>query len=242
MPVDVPESQETTTREVPPANSISSGEAVPPAMLRPHSPTEDLDHFNHAQVKHPFGEPRKWGLRFGEYSNYSGPPAIDPRNADLIVISEGIVRIVEVEGPVVAKRVFDIYLRSCGIRRMGHELKNTMNKALNHAIREGILVSEKEVNETDLVFSVVRTTGTPPIKLRTRGERLFEEIPPSELQVTANFLAQRHGFVSGSDEHLRTVLEIFDLKRLTTQVGTTLLEILELRFPYVDELINKMPR
>lgn len=242
MPVDVPESQETTTREVPPAKSSSSGEAVPPAMLRPHSPTEDLDHIKHAQVKHPFGEPRNWSLQFGEYSSYSGPSAIDPRNADLIVISEGIVRIVEVEGPVVAKRVFDIYLRGCGIRRMGHELKSTMNKALSHAIREGILVSENEVNETDLVYSVVRTTGTPPIKLRTRGERLFEEIPPSELQVTANFLAQRHGFVSGSDEHLRTVLEIFDLKRLTTQVGTTLLEILERRFPYVDELISKIPR
>ena len=128
-------------------------------MLRPHSPTEDPFHFNHAQVEHPFGE----------YSNYSWPPAIDPRSADLIVISEGIVRIVEVEGPVVAKRVFDIYLRSCGIRRMGHELKSTMNKALNHAIREGILVSEKEVNETDLVFSVVGTTGTPPIKLRSRA-------------------------------------------------------------------------
>jgi hypothetical protein len=31
----------------------------------------------------------------------------------------------------------------------------------------------------------------------------------------------------GSDEHLRAILEYFDLKRLTTQVGTTLLEILD---------------
>lgn len=31
----------------------------------------------------------------------------------------------------------------------------------------------------------------------------------------------------GSDEHLRATLEFFDLKRLTTQVGTRLLEILK---------------
>jgi hypothetical protein len=31
----------------------------------------------------------------------------------------------------------------------------------------------------------------------------------------------------GSDEHLRAILELFDLKRLTAQVGTRLLEILD---------------
>jgi hypothetical protein len=30
----------------------------------------------------------------------------------------------------------------------------------------------------------------------------------------------------GSDEHLRAILECLDLKRLTTQVGMTLLEVL----------------
>lgn len=42
----------------------------------------------------------------------------------------------------------------------------------------------------------------------------------------------------GSDEHLRAVLECFDLKRLTAQVGTTLLEILDMDFPYVAELLK----
>jgi hypothetical protein len=44
-----------------------------------------------------------------------------------------------------------------------------------------------------------------------------------------------------SDEHLRAILEFFDLRRLTTQVGTTLLEILEKQLPYVDEFINSIP-
>ncbi len=143
---------------------------------------------------------------------------------------------------MVAKRAYDIYLRGCGIKRMGHELKSTMNGALADGIHQQRLVSESEGPERDLLFSVVRMNGSPPIKLRTRGPRSFQEIPPSELQVVARHLVQRHGFSSGSDEHLRAVLEYFDLKRLTTQVGASLLEILERRYSYVDEFINKIPK
>jgi hypothetical protein len=125
---------------------------------------------------------------------------------------------------------------------MGHELRSAMNKALAHAIRQGSLVSENEANGGGLLFSVVRVNGSPPIRLRRRGPRSLEEIPPSELQVVAMYLAERHGFSSGSDEHLRAILECFDLKRLTKQVGTTLLEILERRFPYVDEFLRRIPK
>jgi hypothetical protein len=145
------------------------------------------------------------------------------------------VRIVEVEGPMLAKRAYDTYLRGCGILRMGHELKSTMNKALAHAFRQGRIVSENEANQSGSLFSVIRVHGTAPIRLRSRGPRAFEEIPPSELQVVARHLIDRHGFSPGSDEHLRAVLECFDLKRLTTQVGAALREILERRFPYADE-------
>jgi hypothetical protein len=55
------------------------------------------------------------------------------------------------------------------------------------------------------------------------------------------YLTKRCGFASGSDEHLRAVLERFDLKKLTTQAATILQKILEKRFPYVDEYINKIP-
>jgi len=58
----------------------------------------------------------------------------------------------------------------------------------------------------------------------------------------AKYLEERHGMTRGSDEHLRAVLECFDLKRLTTQVGTTLREILDMDFPYVEELLKGLHR
>ena len=89
-------------------------------------------------------------------------------------------------------------------------------------------------------FSVVRVKGNPPIRLRSRGPRSFEEIPPSELKVLAKYLVERDGFTFGSEAHLRAVLEGFDLKRLTTQVDRKLKEILETDFPYVDEFFSGM--
>ena len=177
---------------------------------------------------------------FDSYVAYAGLAGNDPRVVSTSAVSEGVVRIIEVEGPVVAKRVYDIYLRGSGIKRMGHELKSIMNRALMHAIRQGRVVSEDETAKRGLLFSVVRVKGSPPIKLRSRGPRSFEEIPPSELKALAKYLVERHGFMFGSEAHLRAVLECFDLKRLTTQVDTTLKEILERSFPYVDDFLSSM--
>ena len=173
--------------------------------------------------------------------HYAGPVGDDPRTVSVGAVADGLCRIVEVEGPMVAKRAYDIYLRSCGIKRMGHELKSTMNKALANAMRQGRIISEEESGKGGLLFSVIRIKDSPPVKLRSRGPRTFEELPPSELLIVAKYLEVRHKFQAGSDEHLRAILEWFDLKRLTTQVGTILLEIIEKRFAYADEYLRDHP-
>ena len=99
-----------------------------------------------------------------------------------------------------------------------------------------------ETEKGGLLFSVVRVKGSPPIRLRTRGPRTFDEIPPSELNAVARYLAECHGLSFGSEEHMRAILEWFDLKRLTTQVGTTLRDILNRQFPYVDDFLNEITK
>lgn len=181
---------------------------------------------------------RDSGLPFSNYVNYSGAPGIDPRKATTYQVLEGLCRIIETEGPMIVKRVHEIYLRSCGIRRMGNELRSMLNRCLYKTVRQGSVTFEEEACETDILTAVVRLKGTPPIRLRSRGDRLFEEIPPSEVLVVARFLEQQHGLEPGSDWHLRMILECFDLKRLTTQTSTTLLNILEQRFTHVDEFLR----
>jgi hypothetical protein len=139
---------------------------------------------------------------------------------------------------MLAKRAYGIYLQGCGIKRMGRELRTTMNKALSSAMRQGRVLSEDEWGKRGLLHSVVRLKGSPPVKLRSRGPRTFEEIPPSELLTVATYLAERRNLQPGSDAHLRAVLECFDFKRLTTPIGTTLLEILGKSYPYLDDLLR----
>jgi hypothetical protein len=162
-----------------------------------------------------------------DYVCYRGAARPHPRAVDTSVVADGLCRIIEAEGPMLAKRAYDIYLRGCGIRRLGGELKSAMNKALAAAIQQGRVVSENEPGKKGLIFSTVRCKGSPPVRLRCRGPRTFEEIPPGELRAAGRRLSETLSLESGSDEHLRAILELFDLKRLTTQVGTRLLEILE---------------
>ena len=184
--------------------------------------------------------PQDSTLAFADYAVYDDPVGDDPRTVSAGTVAEGLCRIIEVEGPMLAKRAYDIYLRGCGIKRLGHELRSTMNKALANAIRQDRVILEDEAGKGGLLYSVVRMKGSLPVKLRIKGPRTFEEIPPSELLIVARYLEERRKFKSGSDEHLRAILECFDLKRLTTQVGTTLLEIIEKRFAYVDDFLRDL--
>ena len=248
VPVEAPKAAEPDRpARVSPAAELSLGSASTEA----HGPAVEGRPYPDADVADPADPDRPLvpsiglaalGLPFSEYRVYVGRAAGDPREVSVTVVSEGLARIIEVEGPVVAKRAYEIYLRGCGIKRMGHELKSSMNRALAQDIRQGFVVSEDELAKGGVLFSVVRAKGTPPIRLRTRGPRAFEEIPPSELQVVAQYWAQRHGVQLGSEAHLRAVLECFDLKRLTSQVDKALREIIERTFPHVDEFLGGMAK
>ena len=172
------------------------------------------------------------------YVVFEGESGPDPRRANPARVAEVLCRIIDVEGPMLAKRSYDIYLRGCGILRMGGPLKHAMNKALQHAIQKGQVVSEDESGKGGLVYGIVRSARAPRIIVRDRGPRNFEEIPPSELQLAARKLVESSGLEPGSDAHLRAILDFFNLKRLTVQVGMTLLDILGRRYSYVDRIIR----
>jgi hypothetical protein len=115
-----------------------------------------------------------------------------------------------------------------------------MNKALASAIRQGNVISENEPGVSGLLFSTVRSKGNPPVQLRSRGPRTFEEIPPAELRAASKLVSETLRLAPGTIEHLRAILEYFDLKRLTAQVGTTLLEILDRPEASATPLFDKL--
>ena len=176
------------------------------------------------------------------YEEFDGPSFPDPRRAQASLVAEGLCKIIQVEGPMLAKRAYDLYLRSCGIRRMGKSLKSLMNKALQHAIRQDQALITDEWEVGGLVRSIVRSPDSQPVVARERGPRGFDQIPPSELQLVASLvrIGREDELEHGSEEHLRAVLKAFDLRRFTKGIRITLLEVLERRYPYVDAAFEEM--
>ena len=159
-----------------------------------------------------------------DYVAFSGMAGPDPRTVTVGEVADGLCQIIDTEGPMIAKRAFDIYLRGCGIRRLGGELKSTMNKALSSAVGQGRVICENVTSRTGLILSTVRSKGAAPVRPRRRGPRSFEEIPPSELQAIAQRLSDALNLVPGSDELLSAIVEILDLPLMSAQVRSALRE------------------
>lgn len=173
-----------------------------------------------------------------KYIEFNEPLTGDPRMVNIKWVSKNLLKIITVEGPVIAKRACDIYLRAVGIKRMGHEIKAIMVKALKIAIDAGEVEYIKEVDGNDIMDYTMRPSGTELLVIRTRGNRTFEEITPGEVQFIAKSIAQKRKLIVGSDEHLRAIMVFYDLKRLTTQFIYLTNDILKRELQHVDAALD----
>jgi hypothetical protein len=165
-----------------------------------------------------------------EYNHYTGPACHDPRVSNRTQIADDLLNIVKAEGPIQVKRAFDIYLRSCGIKRMGHELRDSLLGGVGSLKGLGQLLSHKYKAEDDALSEIIWIQGTSAEVVRKRGDRSLEEIPLGELYGVAQFVASTTNVEIGSEEHLRAVLDVLDLKRLTSIAGLTLKGAIAVKF------------
>jgi very-short-patch-repair endonuclease len=174
----------------------------------------------------PFRQAGPADALLADYIAFSGTAGPDPRAATLGEVADGLCQIIDVEGPMTAKRAYDIYLLGCGIKRLGGEMQKTMNNALASAMRQGRVISENVTSRGGLILSTVRSKGAPAINPRRRGPRSFDEIPPDELRAVAQRLSEALNVTANSDEHLRAIVESLDLQLVADQIRAALLEAL----------------
>lgn len=226
-----------------PGAEETTSKQPPEPAVEPQQPYVDSGYPTSLDKESP--QPRsigKNGLR--PYTKFDGPPFLDPRRAETSQVAEGLCQIIQVEGPMLAKRAYDIYLRGCGIKRMGKSLKHQMNKALQHAISHDRVLMADEWGEWGVggfVRSIVRSPDSQQVVARERGPRGFDQIPPSELQLVAGLvrIGREYELEPGSEEHLRAVLKVLDVRRFTPRIGSTLLDVLERRYPYVEAILEE---
>lgn len=164
------------------------------------------------------------GLNLSEYKCYAGPACHDPRNTNQYQITEDLLKIIEIEGPIQIKRAFDIYLRSCGIKRLGHDLRDTLTRSISTLKSSKKISHHKYKKNDDALNEIIWIYGTPAEVIRKRGNRSLEEIPLGELFQITQLVADLKKLNLNSEEHLRAILEILDLKRLTLNAEEILRE------------------
>jgi len=164
-----------------------------------------------------------------EYVVFSGRPMTDPRETDAETIAAGLVEIVQTEGPMLAKRAYDIYLRCCGIKRMGKDIRSLMNRALQSAVKLNAIIKKDEWNSGGSLYSIIRLPDQDTIRLRTSGGRTIDEIPPSEIQTASDRIFSDSRIIHESEEHLREILNFYGLKCPTDHTREKLLQALSNR-------------
>jgi very-short-patch-repair endonuclease/transcription elongation GreA/GreB family factor len=117
------------------------------------------------------------------YQEWQRHPLPDPRTANSSDVLRGLIEIIEVEGPVLALRVFQLYTRACGVQRLGRILLSDLNNVLATGLRTRVILGERDHEDGGQIYLILRLPTQPPVLLRTLGPRCFSEIPPSEIQV-----------------------------------------------------------
>lgn len=139
----------------------------------------------------------------------------------LPVMVANVVRIVETEGPILGHRLHQVYVRAAGGQRVGREIARLLNRAIETAQRQGLIVADNPLNESGIKPKTFRTPDQPSVSPRQLGARSLDMVPPAEL---AHHLAE----VGPADDWLteeelfRGVLGRLGLKRLTENARAVL--------------------
>lgn len=150
------------------------------------------------------------------YQSWPTRALADPRGATETQLKAGFVEIVTAEAPVLALRVLQTYAKAGGVSRLTPSYRPKMIRALRSLIDGGELIAADEYGDAqeDPTRYVLRTPDQPAVRLRTLGDRSFDEIPPSEIAELALEIRIRHELI-GEEELTRQVLSHYGLKRLT---------------------------
>lgn len=163
------------------------------------------------------------------YVEWEPRPVPDPaEGATRDSLIQALAGIVETEGPVSWRRVFDLYRIGLALGRLKGPRREALESAARVAVRTGRLVELLEVPGEDWMGSFVHIPGGDSVRLRQRGPRDLRDIPPSEIaslisqmglanaRAAKEELSRDHGQEDTSEEWaFRLILACYGLRRLT---------------------------
>lgn len=141
-----------------------------------------------------------------------------PTDENTHYVEKGLCEIIATEGPILCARAYRIYNEAVGLHKIGKQIRHVFNRAISRAVRNGLLEQSNEIGVAKQMDAIVRKHGTREVVLRERGDRVLEEIPPSETAALMRLLVQKASLNPQHDDEqlFRLTLQIYGLKRLTS--------------------------
>ncbi|PRX50856.1 AAA domain-containing protein [Prauserella shujinwangii] len=164
------------------------------------------------------------GLRPYEEFTGSVPPVAEATRDQLVA---GLREIVAVEGPVLGDRLHSVYVRASGGQRVGKQIARTLNSAISAAVRKRVLVADNPLGESGVKPLTYRLPEQPAVRVRERGPRALDQVPPSELAAVMAMAAEECGWPD-TEGVLRGTAQRLGVGRLTKQARELLDPILGL--------------
>jgi len=163
------------------------------------------------------------------YQHWTKRPLPDPRLISIDEVIESLVEISAAEGPILCQRAYNLYLAAAGIHRLGRQIRTIFDRAIRKAVRLGKLAEKNEYISRKQANKFIRVPGTPLVQLRTRGDRMLREIPPSEVaEVMRKLMTRNLNQIDINEESLfRSVLKHYGFVRMTQEIRKTLKFILD---------------
>lgn len=127
----------------------------------------------------------------------------------------GMAEIVATEGPILGRRLFQVYVKASGGHRVGKDIQRTLNDAAQLAVRAGRLAWLDE-NETDMAAKTFYAPGTSPVAIRQLGDRQLTDVPRSEVAALADLLRSQR---QTDSDIKRAILDTYGLVRMTSGVS-----------------------
>lgn len=145
-------------------------------------------------------------------------PPVNDRN--LHYIQQGLVEILNHEGPMIARQAYLRYQQATGGQRVGKSLQSIFNVAASRALRAGT-IARLEDGVQGVVGATLYIPGQDPVLVRQLGPRTIFEVPKSELTALFELVSAR----GVADWDLdREVLNALGLKKMTKKTTDYLQE------------------
>jgi len=215
---EVPRETERQMADIKPANT--EPQRSQPQQISRGSPFSDERGITRNSIA-----AKSLGLFASEYKNWVSHPLTDPRNDGLFhKVVDGLIEIIEAEGPMYCHRAYHIYAHACGIHKVGRSIRSTFNRAINRGVTIGKLLIDKQHGSSaadGYLNCVVRVPDAPEMKLRPCGGRTLEEIPLNEIAALMDLIAKQFS-IHEKEQLFRKVLDSYEITRLTSKARSIL--------------------